>query len=257
MSHNFSHGDRVKIVNHNSPYNKCTGIVSSYAHDTIWIRLSNGNTLGFNAENVQLQTNPKIGDRVRITRPTGRWTAQEGDVVDIINNDNYVVDLDYDKPYFEANELEVIESARPRRVEGRAILNEDVQVGDVVACTTLETDNAVQVMTTKTGTVGSAMSGILRTTGGYLLGTSNSEVTLVKDIEKDEILVALRQLPRETIISYRSGSKNEMIVVVKLGEDAWNILSPGNRQVAKTLNLRERLKREANDIYTVVQVGGK
>lgn len=145
-----------------------------------------------------------------------------------------------------------------KRVEGQPIKFADVLHGDVVETTMHSDGDGVDTVIIKTGTVGSKHeNNILRTRGGVMLSSLDSEIKLIKDINSDTVMVDLRDLPRESILTFRVGCKGELNVAVKLGEDAWNIMSGVNNKSVKTLALRETIRKSGNDTYTVVQIGAK
>lgn len=144
------------------------------------------------------------------------------------------------------------------RIEGQAIKFSDVLIGDVVETTQHSDGDGVETVIIKTGTVGSKHeNNILRTRGGVMMSSIDSVIKLVKDINSDEVMVDLKELPRESIITFRTGCKSELTVALKLGEDAWNLMSGANNKSIKTLALRETIRKLGNDTYTVVQIGAK
>lgn len=268
MTHTFEQDDRVKITNHNSAFNNHVGNVYTLNHHMVWIKFegSHGQPIGFDVSTVRHFPVPQLDDRVKILK-SGKWQAQEGSVV-TANESVVQVDLDYEVVSFDHNDVEVIESFGPRkRVEGRSIEFKDVVVGDTIETETDTVDNGVQTTTIRKGVVGQIDPGhtILKTRGGsYLHGFGNTgkdtqsyRIKLVKAVESDKVLMALKNLPRESIITFRMGTKNDMNVAVHLGGEAWNVMSNASTKSTNVINVRETIRVAANDTYVLVQNGAR
>lgn len=268
MTHNFNQDDRVKVVNHSSAFNGQVGNVYTTNHQTIWIKFedSHGQPVGFDVSTIMHFPVPQLDDRVKIIK-SGTWTAQEGTVV-TVSESMVQVDMDYKVVTFDHKDVEVIESfPKQKRVEGRTIEFKDVVIGDTIETETDTVDNGVQTTTIRKGVVGQIDPGhfILKTRGGsYLHGfgttganTQSYRIKLVTAVESDKVLMALKNLPRESIITYRTGTKNTMNVAVHLGGEAWNSMHDATTRSVNVQALRERIRTAANDSYVLVQNGDR
>jgi hypothetical protein len=209
----------------------------------------------------EIKASPKIGDRVRVTVPCGKWTAHEGEVVNIRRDALIDVDLDYEVVTFTAIELEVIDPAPVVRIEGYPMEFNDVKIGDTVETVSTYRDQGVNVRVSRQGVVGQidTRDRVIRTRGGVLLGDMKMEdgtvaINLVKSMENDQVFMALGGLPAESIISYRRRDGG-LSVAAQVDVGTWQLTN--STKSLKTLTLREMIRNatDGGDEFQVIHRG--
>ena len=126
--------DRVKVSGgmYDGSYGTVSGFYGSVSGLVYRVRLDSvAGERDFRDSSLELVPSPKVDDLVEITKPTGKWTAQQGHVVSV-NAPWVIVDLDYEKVSFDVKDVRVIESLGPVRVEGKEIKPQDIKVGDEI-----------------------------------------------------------------------------------------------------------------------------